>query len=113
MANNDKPKNNKANSESGSSKNKKKKMPPSKTKRFFKYFFLTILIAGLLLSVVGVGYVVAVIKTAPALDIESIHDLNQTSMLYDNKEEFIDNLPTQEERYVISYDQMPQNLINA
>ena len=113
MANNDKPKNNKANSESGSSKNKKKKMPPSKTKRFFKYFFLTILIAGLLLSVVGVGYVVAVIKTAPALDIESIHDLNQTSMYYDNKGEVIDNIPTEEERYMITYDQIPQNLINA
>lgn len=113
MANSDKPKNNKVNQESGSSKNKKKKLPPSKTKRFFKYFFLTILITGLLLSVVGVGYVVAVIKTAPVLDIESIHDLNQTSMYYDNKGEVIDKIPTQEERYKISYEEIPQNLINA
>lgn len=113
MANSDKPKNNKVNQESGSNKNKKKKLPPSKTKRFFKYFFLTILITGLLLSVVGVGYVVAVIKTAPALDVESIHDLNQTSMYYDNKGEVIDNIPTQEERYKISYEEIPQNLINA
>ena len=113
MANSDKPKNNKVNQESGSNKNKKKKLPPSKTKRFFKYFFLTILITGLLLSVVGVGYVVAVIKTAPTLDVESIHDLNQTSMYYDNKVEVIDNIPTQEERYKISYEEIPQNLINA
>ncbi|MDU2672345.1 MAG: transglycosylase domain-containing protein [Clostridium sp.] len=113
MANSDKPKNNKVNQESGSNKNKKKKLPPSKTKRFFKYFFLTILITGLLLSVVGVGYVVAVIKTAPTLDVESIHDLNQTSMYYDNKGEVIDNIPTQEERYKISYEEIPQNLINA
>lgn len=113
MANNDKPKNNKVNQERGTNKDKKKKMPPSKPKRFFKYFFLTILITGLLLSVVGVGYVVAVIKTAPALDVESIHDLNQTSMYYDNKGEVIDNIPTQEERYKISYEEIPQNLINA
>lgn len=113
MANSDKPKNNKVNQESGSNKNKKKKLPPSKTKKFFKYFFLTILITGLLLSVVGVGYVVAVIKTAPALDVESIHDLNQTSMYYDNKGDVIDNIPTQEERYKISYEEIPQNLINA
>ena len=113
MANSDKPKNNKVNQESGFNKNKKKKLPPSKTKRFFKYFFLTILITGLLLSVVGVGYVVAVIKTAPTLDVESIHDLNQTSMYYDNKGEVIDNIPTQEERYKISYEEIPQNLINA
>ena len=114
MANSDKSKStNKNTQDSGTTKKKKKKSPPSKVKRFFKYFFLTILILAVLVGVVGVGYVVAVIKTAPTLDIESIHDLNQTSMLYDNKEEFIDNLPTQEERYVISYDQMPQNLINA
>ena len=67
----------------------------------------------MLLSVVGVGYVVAVIKTAPTLDVESIHDLNQTSMYYDNKGEVIDNIPTQEERYKISYEEIPQNLINA
>lgn len=113
MANSDKPKNNEVNQKRGTKKNKQKNLPPSKTKRFFKYFFLTILITGLLLSVVGVGYIVAVIKTAPALDIESIYDLNQTSMYYDNKGEVIDNIPTEEERYVIPYDQMPQNLINA
>lgn len=113
MANNNKHKNNKVNQENGTSKNKKKKMPPSKTKKFFKYFFLTILITGLLLSVIGLGYVVAVIKTAPSLDVESIHDLNQTSMYYDNKGEVIDKIPTQEERYKISYEEMPENLINA
>lgn len=114
MANSDKPKNNdKINQESGTNKNKKKKLPPSKTKRFFKYFFLTILITGLLLSVVGVGYVVAVIKTSPTLDVESIHDLNQTSMYYDNKGVVIDKIPTQEERYKITYEEIPQNLINA
>ena len=79
----------------------------------FKYFFLTILILGLLISVVGIGYVVAVIKTTPSLDVNAIYNLNQPSMLYDDQGNFIDDLPSTEIRYIISYDEMPQNLINA
>lgn len=92
---------------------KKLKKKPSKIKRFFKYFFLTILITGLLIGVVGVGYVVAVIKTTPELDVNAIYNLNQPSMLFDDQGEFIDDLPSTEIRYIISYDEMPQNLINA
>ena len=92
---------------------KKLKKKPSKVKRFFKYFFLTLLITGLLIGVVGVGYVVAVIKTTPQLDINAIYNLNQPSMLFDDQGEIIDDLPSTEIRYIISYDEMPQNLINA
>ena len=92
---------------------KKLKKKPSKIKQFFKYFFLTILIIGLLIGVVGVGYVVAVIKTTPELDVNAIHNLNQPSMLFDDQGEFIDDLPSTEIRYIISYDEIPQNLINA
>lgn len=95
------------------SSKKKLKKKPSKVKRFFKYFFLTILITGLLIGVVGVGYIVAVIKTTPTLDVNAIYNLNQPSMVYDDQGEFIDNLPSKEIRYIISYDEMPQNLINA
>ncbi|WP_195987608.1 transglycosylase domain-containing protein [Clostridium sp. D53t1_180928_C8] len=95
------------------SANKKPKKKPSKIKRFFKYFFLTILIVGLLVGVVGVGYVVAVIKTTPPLDVNAIYNLNQPSMLFDDQGEFIDDLPSTEIRYIIPYEKMPQNLINA
>ena len=105
---------------SGSAQNKKtadsKKTnmkETSKVKRFFKYFFLTIVMLGLIGLVVGLGYIFAVIKTAPDLDVNSVLNLNQPSMLYDDAGEFIDNLPTQEERYVISYNEMPENLVNA
>lgn len=97
----------------GRNKRNKNKKPPSKSKKYFKNFLLTILITGLIVAMAGIGYVVAVIKNAPELDVTAILNLNQPSMLYDNKEEFIDILPTQEERYVIKYDQMPQNLVNA
>ena len=95
------------------SANKKLKKKPSKIKRFFKYFFLTILILGLLIGVVGVGYVVAVIKTTPPLDVNAIYNLNQPSMLFDDQGEFIDDLPSTEIRYIIPYEEMPQNLVNA
>lgn len=95
------------------SSKKKLKKKPSKIKRFFKYFFLTILIMGLLIGVIGVGYIFAVIKTTPSLDVNAIYNLNQPSMIFDDKGEFIDDLPSTEIRYVISYDEMPQNLINA
>lgn len=92
---------------------KKLKKNPSKIKRFFKYFFLTILITGLLIGVVGVGYIVAVIKTTPHLDVNAIYNLNEPSTVFDDQKQIIDDLPSTEIRYIISYDEMPQNLINA
>lgn len=95
------------------SSTKKLKKKPSKIKRFFKYFFLTILLTGLLVGVIGLGYIFAVIKTTPSLDVNAIYNLNQPSTLFDDKGELIDDVPSTEIRYVISYDEMPQNLINA
>ena len=109
MANNNKSTNSTASVEKKNSKKKK----PSKVGRFFKKFFLTIVILGLICLVVGLGYIFAVIKTAPDLDVNAVLSLNETSMLYDSNGDFIDNLPTEEERYVITYDQIPQTLVNA
>lgn len=95
------------------SSTKKLKKKPSKIKRFFKYFFLTILLTGLLIGVIGLGYIFAVIKTTPSLDVNAIYNLNQPSMIFDDKGDLIDDLPSTEIRYVISYEEMPQNLINA
>ena len=95
---------------------RKKKKPakkPSKVKRFFKYFFLTILIVGLVIGVTGVGYVVSVVKTTPPLDMDTIFNLNQPSMLFDDKGAFIDNLPTVEERYIVKSSDIPENLMDA
>ena len=44
-----------------SKKTNKKKT--SKVKRFFKYFFLTVVMLGLIGLVVGLGYIFAVVKT--------------------------------------------------
>ncbi|GAB6167557.1 PBP1A family penicillin-binding protein [Clostridium carnis] len=100
-----------AKAKKGKKSNKKKNQP--RYKKIIKGILLTILIAVLLCFVVGLGYVFAVVKSTEPLDINSVRNLNQASMLFDSNEEFIDNLPTEEERYVVKSEQMPTNLKNA
>lgn len=94
----------------GKNKSSKKK---SKFKSFLKRSFIGLLVLFMICFVVGLGYVFAIIKAAPPLDVNSILNLNQASMLYDSNGKFMDNLPTDEERYVIPFDKMPQNLKDA
>lgn len=101
-----------ANVKNSSKKNKKNKKQP-KYKKILKGTFLTILIAGLLCFVVGLGYVFAIIKSTPPLDVNAVLSLNEPSMLFDSEGTYIDNLPTDEERYKISLDEMPTYLKDA
>lgn len=94
-----------------SKKNKKKNQP--KYKKILKGTFLGILIAGLLCFVVGLGYVFAIIKSTEPLDVNAVLNLNEPSMLYDSNGEYIDNLPTEEERYKVSLDEMSDYLKDA
>ena len=100
------------NSSKKNKKNKKNKKQP-KYKKILKGTFLTILIAGLLCFVVGLGYVFAIIKSTPPLDVNAVLSLNEPSMLFDSEGTYIDNLPTDEERYKISLDEMPTYLKDA
>lgn len=92
---------------------KKTKKPESKGKKIFKNTMKGILVFSLICFVVALGYVFAIIKSVPPLDLNAVLNLSQPSMLYDDKGEFIDNLPTDEERYVITIDKMPQHLLDA
>ena len=100
------------NNKNNSKKNKKNKKQP-KYKKILKGTFLTILIAGLLCFVVGLGYVFAIIKSTEPLDVNAVLSLNEPSMLFDSEGNYIDNLPTDEERYRISLDEMPTYLKDA
>ena len=95
-----------------SKKNKKKKNQP-KYKKILKGTFLGILIAGLLCFVVGLGYAFAIIKSTEPLDVNAVLSLNEPSMLYDSNGKYIDNLPTEEERYKVSLDEMSDYLKDA
>lgn len=59
------------------------------------------------------GMVLAIIKTAPALNVNDILSLSEPSSLFDDTGKFMDNVVTDEKRTIISSKDMPLNLKNA
>jgi penicillin-binding protein 1A len=89
---------------------RRKKASPNKA---FKITLITILSLFILASVACFGVVLAIIQNAPPLDVNQILTLNEPSVLYDNKNQFMDVVVTNEQRTVIEGKNMPQNLKNA
>ncbi|WP_032121898.1 transglycosylase domain-containing protein [Clostridium amazonitimonense] len=89
----------------------------NKTKKKKRHILKTILIVFLFIclftgvTLAGVGY--AMVKSAPPLDLNAILSLNEVSMMYDNKGLYMDDVPTDEKRTVITIDKMPEDLKNA
>ncbi|MGL4771973.1 MAG: transglycosylase domain-containing protein [Clostridium sp.] len=114
MANNKK--NNKKDSpEVSQAKDKKTNINPKKAKRrkIIKRVGLSILFLILTVMVVGLGYVVAVLKSTPALDKVALQKLNEPTKLYFNDETFMTNVQTEEQRFVVKSEQIPQHLKDA
>ena len=59
------------------------------------------------------GLTTAIIKNSPPLDLSLISNLNEPSVLYDDKNNSMDVLVTPQQRTVIPFSSMPQNLKNA
>lgn len=97
-------------SKSKSNKNISKK---SKKKKIFKWIGLSILFAFLAIAVIGVGYVVAVVKNTPPIDINKVVNVDQTLQAYDNKGDFIASLHGKEDYQKATSDEIPQNLKDA
>jgi penicillin-binding protein 1A len=94
-------------------KKTKKKTEPKKALKVLKVFTLTILFLILTAGVTLGGYLYAIIKSTPQLDVNAVLSLNQPSVLFDNKGNKMDNVITEEQRFVVSFDTMPDNLKNA
>lgn len=92
---------------------KKRLVKEKKSKKIFKGIGFGLLFCFLAIFVIGSGYAFAIIKTTPPLNVEAVLSLNQPSSVYDANEEFMDNLHTDEERYVIDSNKIPTNLKNA
>lgn len=92
---------------------RKKPKKQKKAKKIFKGIFLGLLFCFLAIFVIGSGYAFAIIKTTPPLNVEAVLSLNQPSSLYDSNGDFMDNLHTDEERYVVDSKKIPTNLKNA
>ena len=91
---------------------KQKKNSPknqSIVKKFLKWFFIGILLLGITaVTVVGI-YVISIIRSSPELDVQAIQSLNQPSILYDDQGNFMDNVITREQRYVVKSEEIPDN----
>lgn len=106
---------------SGATTTKKKKTNKRKTDKkknpvlkAFKIFFITLLCAIVIGSVAALGMGLAIIKTAPALDVNgTILNLDQPSVLYDDKNQIMDTVITTQKRTIINLDSVPKNLTNA
>ncbi|MDD6794338.1 MAG: transglycosylase domain-containing protein [Clostridiaceae bacterium] len=117
----DKNSNKKAKANKAPAKNKKtpkKSKHKNKKKRnrfgtILKRTFLTLLFLCLIAVVIAGGYIFAVIKSTPDLDINEVTNLSQPTSLYDDKGEFMDTLHSEINRTVVGYDKIPDNLKNA
>ena len=96
-----------------SSPRSRKKPKHGNGKKIFKGICFGLIFCFLAVFVMAAGYAFAVIKTTPPLNVDDVLSLNQPSSLYDNNGNFMDNLHTDEERYVIDSSEMPANLKNA
>ncbi len=97
---------------------KKTKSKTKKTKsRILKRVILTVVIVFLLAAIAGssmvLGTVYVWIKNAEPLDYEEIFDLNQTTYIVDKNEKVIDKLHANENRTMITLDEIPKDLQNA
>lgn len=92
---------------------KNKTNPGKKNKHIFKNILIIFLFICLFsgITILGIGY--SMIKSAPPLNINELLLLNEVSVMYDNKENYMDNVPTDEKRTVITIDKMPIDLQNA
>lgn len=91
----------------------KKPVKQKKGRKIFKGICFGLLFCFMAIFVVGAGYAFAIIKSTPPLNVNEVLSLNQASSLYDSSGEFMDNLHSDEERYVIDSSKIPANLKNA
>ncbi|WP_426348276.1 transglycosylase domain-containing protein [Alloiococcus sp. CFN-8] len=91
-------------------KNKKKR---TKKKSVFRIILITFLFITVSAIIGAGGYVYSVIKSAPELDVDAILNLEQISMVYDDNEEFMDNVPSRIQRIYVDINEMPQFLKDA
>ena len=91
----------------------KKKKKNNFIGRILKWFFFTVFFIGLTVFVIGLGYIFAIIKSTPPIDVEAVKTLSEPTSLYDRNGDFMDNLNSEVNRNIISYEEIPQDLKNA
>ncbi|WP_251860905.1 PBP1A family penicillin-binding protein [Clostridium sp. Marseille-Q2269] len=88
---------------------KKKKRKSSVFKKVLTVLLSIFLVAGVAFG----GIAFAMIKTAPPLNVKQVLTFDEPSVLYDDKGQYMDKVITNDERIVVDYKKMPENLKNA
>lgn len=78
-----------------------------------KHIFTIIICVFLLIFVAASAAVAAIIKNSPNLDVNQVLNLNEPSVLYDDKGNFMDVVVSTEQRTVVPFKSIPDNLKNA
>lgn len=101
----------------GSSPKKKKKKIKKKRNKvwiFFRALIITLISFGILGCIAGGAYTAYVISNAETIHPDQIYDtLAVSTYIYDDKEKLVDEIYFNENRQIITYDQLPENLKNA
>lgn len=96
--------------------NSNKSNKPKKGKKIFWLVFKIIIFTGVAACIVGAGIVLGVlndiIKDTETLDVAKLKVLKLTSVIYDKNGNQIEAL-SEENRYMISYDEIPKHLRDA
>ena len=93
---------------------KKKKYTTRVFLTFFKTFLILCLFAVLVTSSIGIGIFMGIIDSAPKLNVDSIVPVGYATTVYDSAGNLTDTLvQTGSNREEASYDELPQDLINA
>ena len=95
------------------SKRTKGKKNSSKWKKILKGTLFTFVFLGLALFVIGLGYLFAIIKSTPPLDVNAVLNLNSPTSIYDRDGNLMDTWHTEEERIILSSEEIPQTLKDA
>jgi penicillin-binding protein 1A len=94
-------------------KKSKKKKRTFSFGRFLRFVIVCLILIILVSGSVALGTAYAWVKSAKPLNVDELFDLNQTTYIVDKNGKQIDKLHANENRSMVTIDQIPQNLQNA
>lgn len=92
---------------------KSKKKRTFSLARFLRFIILVLLLVILVGGSVALGTAYAWVKSARPLNVDELFDLNQTTYIVDKNDKLIDKLHANENRTMVTIDQIPQDLQDA
>ena len=95
-------------------KPKKKRKRKNKFLAFFGTLFAVMILLCFVGGIAGAAYVGYTVSHAPTIQPKAIYDtLDTTTYIYDDKDKLVDEIYFSENREIVTYEQLPENLVNA